>query len=143
MKPHTLLRKLLPVLASVIAFAHPLRSLAEDIDIFVAGSGGSSVANVLIILDNTSNWARNDQHWPGGVFQGQAELLAIKTAIANLNDKVNVGLEMINDNGGGNCCTAGYLRYAMRPMNNTNKASLTALLDTIYANFGTPLVKPP
>jgi type IV pilus assembly protein PilY1 len=134
----TLARNLLPALVGILAVIHPFRALAEDIDIFVAGSGGSSVANVLIILDNTSNWATQSQDWPGNDTQGQSELKAIKTAIANLNEKVNVGLMMGAPQGGGNCCTGGYIRYAMQPMTSGNKSTLTSLLDSIYGNINAP-----
>jgi type IV pilus assembly protein PilY1 len=139
MKPVTLARKLLLALAGLIALAHPLRALAEDIDIFVAGAGGSSVANVLIVIDNTTNWANARNLWPGGLYQGQAELKAIKTVVKTLNDKVNVGVMMGNNNGGGPCCAAGYIRYAMRPMNPANQESLAKVLDDIYNDITAPV----
>ena len=38
--------------------------------------------NVLIVLDNTSNWDRASQHWPDNAGkQGQAEVLAMRTVI--------------------------------------------------------------
>ena len=65
------------LLAAAFALVLPLSTAAEDIDIFVGGAGGGSAANVLVIIDNTSNWADNAQHWPGGEVQGQAELEAL------------------------------------------------------------------
>jgi type IV pilus assembly protein PilY1 len=125
----------------------PLRLGAEDIDIFVGSSGGTSGnPNVLIVLDNTSNWDRSSQHWPDNAGkQGQAELLAIKTVIGNLGGstsvdaQVNVGLMMFTDNGNGR--KGGYVRYAMRQMTVANKATFMNLLQTIYNNFGTPSEK--
>ena len=64
------------MLASALTVVFPLTTTAEDIDIFVGGAGGGA-ANVLVIIDNTSNWADNAQKWPGGVVQGQAELEAL------------------------------------------------------------------
>ena len=63
--------------ASAIAAASlgTLPALAEDIDLFTAGSGGPA-PNVLIVLDNSANWNRNDQAWPDGK-QGQSELNAL------------------------------------------------------------------
>jgi type IV pilus assembly protein PilY1 len=125
----------------------PIRVAADDTDIFVGSSGGTSDhPNVLIVLDNTSNWDRASQHWPDGTGkQGQAELLAIKTVIGNLGGSttvdapVNVGLMMFTDNGSGR--KGGYIRYAVRPMTVANKATFMALLQHIYDNFGTPSEK--
>src|SRR6266567_3668119 len=80
----------------------PLSAGADDTDIFVGTSGGvGSNPNVLIIIDNTTNWSAQNQHWPGGITQGQAELLAMKSVIGNLGGgstfdaQVNVGLMML------------------------------------------------
>ena len=93
--------KFLALAMSIAMVLFPIRTIAEDIDIFVGASGGSATnPNVLIILDNTSNWAAAKQHWPGGIYQGQAELQAIKTVVGALDDTINVGLMMMTDNGG-------------------------------------------
>jgi len=61
---------------------------ADDIDIFTGASAGTSInPRILIVLDNTSNWSRQAQKWPGGLTQGQSEVRAIKSAIATLNEK--------------------------------------------------------
>ncbi len=125
----------------------PLQAGADDIDIFVGKSGGSSGnPNVLIVLDNTANWDRASQHWPDTTGkQGQAELLAIRTVIdglgggASVDATVNVGLMMFTDNGSGR--KGGYIRYAVRPMTAANKLVFHNLLTTIYNNFGTPSEK--
>jgi len=117
-----------------------LLSHAEDIDLFVGSSAGStSNANVLIIVDNTSNWSQLAQQWPGGIAQGQSELRAISQVVGSLNANVNVGLMMFTDSGSGN--VGGYIRYAIRPMTSSNKSNLLDLLTTIYTNFGTPSEK--
>ena len=66
MKSTKTARKWTLLLTAALAVVVPLSTAAEDIDIFVGGAGGSSAANVLVIIDNTSNWADNAQHWPGG-----------------------------------------------------------------------------
>jgi hypothetical protein len=112
----------------------PLRARADDIDIFIGSSGGTSGnPNVLIVIDNTSNWSSNSQHWPDGTGkQGQAELLAMRTVIDGLGGgtsvdaQVNVGLMMFTDNGSGR--TGGYIRSAVRPMTVANKLALHNLL---------------
>src|SRR2546430_8095093 len=108
-------RALALVLCLGTAFA-PLRATADDTDIFIGSSGGTSGnPNILIILDNTANWNRASQHWPDGGKQGQAELLAIKTVIGSLGGgpsvdaPINIGLMMFTNNGKG-----GYIRYAVR-----------------------------
>jgi type IV pilus assembly protein PilY1 len=138
MKTHWFERALSLMIVSVLAIVLPLTAVAEDIDIFVGGAGGGSAANVLIIIDNTSNWADAAQHWPGGEVQGQAELGALLTVIPTLNDSVNVGLMLFNQNGSGSCCSGGYIRYAMQPMTPTNKAALVAEITNLLANFSAP-----
>ena len=138
MKLEHLKRKWPAVLATIFAFILPLSTAAEDIDIFVGGAGGSSSANVLVIIDNTSNWADQAQHWPGGEVQGQAELEALIAVIPTLTDSVSVGLMLFNQNGQGNCCSGGYIRYAMQPMNATNRTALLAELNNVLTNFAKP-----
>lgn len=131
----------LAVFLSVWMTLLPLRSLAEDIDIFVGNTSSSTGnPNVLIVLDNTSNWARQSQQWPGGEQQGQSEVDAIKTVINTLDASINVGLmEFVtggtaNDNG-------GFIRYAVRPMDSTNKSTLSSILTNIYTSAASPVEK--
>lgn len=114
---------------------------AEDIDIFVGGTGAqTSMPNILFVLDNSANWSRNDQHWePKGVTQGQAEVLAIKNALAGLTGKVNVGLMMYVTQGSHN--DNAYVRHALKLLSTTNQTALNAKLDQIYANINAPIEK--
>ena len=56
---------------------------AEDIDIYTrpdtTTSNPNLNPNVLIVLDNSSNWASANQHWPDGIKQGESELNALRT----------------------------------------------------------------
>ena len=96
---------------------------------------------MLIILDNTSNWSRQDQHFPGGISQGQAEADAIKQAISALPGNINVGLlEFVPANDSG-----GYVRYAISPMGTnqgstatTNRANFSSTLTTIFNGINSP-----
>lgn len=117
----------------------PMRSIAEDIDIFVGSNAGGSSGNpnVLIVLDNTSNWARQSQQWPGGEQQGQSEADAIKTVIATLDDKINVGLMEFVTSGNAND-NGGFVRYAVRPMNTANKTAFSTSLTQIYSDINSP-----
>lgn len=120
---------------------HPLVVTADDIDIFVGDSSGSaSRPNVLIVLDNTSNWARQSQQWPGGLAQGQSEVRAIKSVLSSIGEDINVGvLEFVtvgnaNDDG-------GFVRYHVRQMTSANKSSLGAQMDMIFGDINGPLEK--
>lgn len=116
--------------------------LAEDIDLFAVPPGGSA-ANVLIVLDNSSNWAANNQGWPtdatGNSKQGYYELKAIRTVISGLptdasgNVAMNIGLMMYNKANATR--SGGYVRYHMQQMTAANRALFIAELDQIISNF--------
>lgn len=83
--------------------------------------------NILIIIDNSANWASASQHWPDGIKQGEAELNALRTVVGELSSATNVGLMMFTE-GGGSDPAGAYVRFHMRPMTTTNKAALTELI---------------
>lgn len=141
----------------ILAFAGlvPLFAYAEDIDLF---QGGESVTgnrpNVLIVIDNSANWARNDQQWPDGIKQGEAELNALIKVLSQQKSNVRIGLMMFNEgqetNGG------GYVRFGIRQMNKalavsssgsvtsdsvTNAKKLQSILSGIKPNFNGPSEK--
>ena len=70
------------LLAASLVWA-PITTIAEDIDIFTGGSMSASNPSILFVLDNTANRARQNQQWPGGDSQGQAEANAIKTLLTD------------------------------------------------------------
>lgn len=119
-------------------------SQAIDTDIFTAQSTAGATPNVLIVLDNTSNWSRQNQKWPGGIDQGQAEVRAIKNVLGQLPGSVNVGmLEYVT--GGPATDNGGYVRMAVSPMGSaqgsaatTNRAKFSGILDTIDVNISAP-----
>ncbi|HEU4845673.1 MAG TPA: PilC/PilY family type IV pilus protein [Burkholderiaceae bacterium] len=113
-------------------------ALAEDIDIFTGASAGASInPRILIVLDNTANWSRQSQQWPGGVQQGQSEANAIKTVAGTLDGTVNLGLMEFVTGGTANQ-NGGYIRYAVKPMTAANKTAFSSALTTIYNNITTP-----
>lgn len=115
----------------------PSINRAEDIDLFVGGLEGKNYnPNVLIVLDNSSNWARQAQHWPGGVQQGQSEARAIKNVISALDDKINVG--MLEHPTLLSAMDAGWIRQAVVPMDTANKTAFSTRLDTIFNNVNSP-----
>jgi type IV pilus assembly protein PilY1 len=126
--------------ACLVAFAVAASglSMAEDIDIFLTRSetiGATGKPNVMLLVDNTSNWARQAQAWPdNGGTQGAAELAAFKRILNTDSAKgLNVGLAGYTSlNGGG-----GYIRYGIRDMGVTaNKNALTGILDYILGDNG-------
>ncbi|MES2296737.1 MAG: PilC/PilY family type IV pilus protein [Pseudomonadota bacterium] len=154
MKTSTM-KKLLALAVCAIASAAPMRAGADDIDIFTGASAGTAGnPRVLIVLDNTSNWSRQSQKWPGGIQQGQSEVNAVKSVVLGdgsagnpgLTDKINLGLMEFVTNGNAND-NGGFIRYNIRPMTGglpavTNyKADLATKLTTIYNNVTSPSEK--
>jgi hypothetical protein len=121
-----------------VALSAPL-GYAADIDIYarppVTTSDPSLNPNVLIVIDNSANWAAANQHWPGGIKQGQAELNSLLTVIGELGPEINVGLMMFTPGTGSNH-NGGYIRYAMRQMTATNKSAFSELIG--YSTGCTP-----
>ena len=125
------------LLCALAAFV-PTQSAADDIDIFVGGSAGAAAyPKILIVLDNTSNWSRASQKWPGGIVQGQAEVAAINTVLGTIGSNVSLGLmEFVT--GGSATQDGGYIRQAVVPMTNANKTTFSGALTTIYNNITSP-----
>ncbi len=122
-------------------FLGPLAQ-AEDIDIFTGTTAvDSSLPNVIFVLDNTSNWSRSSQKWPGGVDQGQSEVRAIKLALANKVDKLNVGIMEYVTGGSSATTDAGYTRFNLQKLDAAAYAALSTTLDTIFNNINSPTEK--
>lgn len=127
--------RLAPLL--VVLLAHTQAS-AEDIDIFLAPTSvGATAPNVLFVVDNTSNWARQSQQWPDRDAQGQSEVRAIMRALDASDRTLNVGLMMFNTAGNANE-DGGYIRYDIREMTDLNEAELDAQLQRIFDNINSP-----
>jgi len=113
-----------------IALSTPT-GFASDIDIYARKSGDAADPNlnpnILIVLDNSANWAAANQHWPGGIKQGEAELNALRTVIGELSDRTNVGLMMFTPGSGSNPA-GGYVRFHIRQMTATNKSAFSELV---------------
>ncbi len=107
------------------------QGFAEDIDIYARPPDTSPNAalnpNVLIVIDNSANWASAAQHWPGGIKQGESELNALRTVIGELTDRTNVGLMMFTEGTGTNK-NGGYIRFHVRQMTPTNKSAFSELV---------------
>ncbi len=137
---HSPLYRIMAWLLSVAITFYPLQSRAEDIDIFVGGGGNADNPKILIVLDNTANWTRQSQQWPGGITQGESEVRAIKNVVSTLNSNVDIGLmEFVtggnaNDNG-------GFIRQAIQPLTVAVKSAFSTTLDTIFNNINSPSEK--
>ena len=116
----------------------PTQTAAEDIDIFTGAGGGTGAdPKILIILDNTSNWSRQNQQWPGGLAQGQSEARAINTVLGAISADVNLGLMEFVTGGTAND-TGGFIRRAIKPMTDANKTAFSTEMTTIYNNVSDP-----
>jgi type IV pilus assembly protein PilY1 len=119
--------------ALVGACAMTLPATADDIDIFTTPSSASgTVANVLIILDNTSNWSANNQQWPGGITQGQAEVQALSQLVGGLSAGINVGLMTLTTVAGN---PGGMVVFGVNPMTSSNISNWQTWLNARYNNI--------
>lgn len=128
-------------LALVVALAASGYAGAEDIDLF---EGGAAITgdkpNILIILDNTSNWSRASE-WNGAdneATQGAAQIEAIRTVLSGLTENVRIGLMEQSQSGS---TSGGYVRFGVRDMSATNRDALGSILAGIKPNVGAPTEK--
>ncbi len=138
MRNRKLSRSLTLALTAGLVFCS-FQASPEDIDIFsVDESNIVARPNVLFVLDNSANWSRSSQQWPGGEDQGQSEVSAIKTVINELDDSINVGLMEFITGGNSSDADSAMIRFHIRPMTDANKLTLGNHLDTIYNNINSP-----
>jgi type IV pilus assembly protein PilY1 len=138
MKASTSLRRILAAtFAAAAAFTGPAMVSAEDIDIFTATPVTNSKPNVLVVLDNSSNW--NSTLGPNTCNTGNmadntkfaAEICALTRVLAAVPDnKLRMGLMMFAESGD----NGGYVRFGMRNMDSTNKTALSNMLKGFVAN---------
>ena len=137
--------RIVPLLLSTLAML-PLAAQSQDTDLFMTNPGVTTPApNVLIIVDNTANWSRDD----GGVSNFEWVQQALRETVAGLkicpdDDQsncdasdymFNIGLMLFSETGGGNGNpSGGYVRSAIRPMTTANKASLVGLINSLGEN---------
>lgn len=115
------------MMLGLLAFS--VTSIAEDIDLFVgAAPAGTSVPNILIVLDNTANW--------NSAFTN--EIAALVSTVNGLpvnadnTARFRLGLMMFTETGGGNSGTdGGYVRAAIRPLTTANKTKYIALMNSL------------
>ena len=127
----------LSTLLSATLAVFSLHTGAEDIDIFVGSSAGSGAdPKILIILDNSANWSRASQKWPGGLVQGQAEARAIQTLVGESGGNIKMGLMEFATSGSGH--PGGFIRKSIAPLDAANKAQFSSSMTTIFNGINSP-----
>jgi type IV pilus assembly protein PilY1 len=119
--------------AVVLACALPLSAGADDTELFTTFATQTGVRpNVLIILDNSSNWNATF----GNVILGCGntkfcnEVDALNKSIDAIPGNVNVGLMMFAETG----TNGGYVRYAVRQMDGANKTQFKSMMSSLVPN---------
>ena len=134
---HLMKKRLLPLLLCGLATLSPVQSGAEDIDIYVGPSTSvNKNPKVLVIIENSSNWSRASQQWPGGLTQGQSEARALQTFISGAGLNVDIGLMEYATAGSGNA--GGFIRKAVTILDTTNQTNFSNSLTTIFNNITDP-----
>lgn len=118
------------VIACALAVGSPVR--ADDTEIFSANPTALNVPpNVLIILDNSANWSASF----GSGTKFSSEIATISSVIGTLDTKLNVGLMLFGETGGGNSSpVTSYVRSAVRNMTASNKNALQNLVQGLNIN---------
>ncbi|WP_342616222.1 PilC/PilY family type IV pilus protein [Rhodoferax sp. GW822-FHT02A01] len=110
---------------------------ALDTDIYTALGTSGAAPNVLIVVDNTSNYSRADQHFPNASTQGAAEFQALQSVISGLKGNVNVGVMQFDTLKSGD--NGGFVTFAIKPVGDgqaTNKNAFVAKMADLAANVG-------
>lgn len=129
MKSRTRKLGIIAILAA--SFGSPLLR-ADDIDLYVGGQQATgNVANVLIVLDNSANWAAANQNWPDGGKQGVSELETLSEVVGTLSDTVNVGLMTFAQSGAN---LGGQVRFHVRSMDSTNRGRFQQIANHMAAH---------
>ena len=137
------LARLVRIAAAAALLASPTAGLPafdpvnDDTDIFLANPAYNATRpNVLIFLDNTSNWGAST----GGAAPLDTAYGAVTTAIANVlstvvTENFNVGLAMFPETGSPNNNNDGmYLRFGIRQMTTANKDALINVVRSLDKN---------
>lgn len=122
-------------LALLLALGALPAAQAEDIDIFMASmtAGAAVQPNIMIMVDNSSNWSRAAQKWPdNGGKQGAAEIQALQNVLNSGNVPANMGFAGFTGSGSS---IGGYVRFGIRDMREpANRTALDNILGHIKAN---------
>ena len=143
--------------------------VAEDTDIFASGLSSTATApRILVVLDNTSNWARQSQQWPsrrvclifpngvliqptGGQLSGDyrragpaIEVAALKAALADAKVLADANgfvpkIGILEFTTRGTANQdGGYVRLHMSSFDSVQEARTNATLEEIYSQINAP-----
>ena len=113
----------------------------EDIDLFLGATppnAGCGCANVIMIVDNSSNWSANSfvindgtKNTPLYFFQQ-----AMDTVITSVGSSIQLGMILSQNNGNDSVyngsndgALGGVVRFALRPMNTSNKTNFITMIN--------------
>lgn len=139
----TSLKTLAAAMVTAALLFLPAASMADDIDLYTGGEQITGVAtNVLIVLDNTSNFSATNQGWTddsgANTAQGAIEAQVLIDVLKGLpRNSLNVGLMQYADKGG------GYPIFAIRENSQGNLTVFEAVNIQIRSNVGDPAYKGP
>lgn len=136
-------KKLTALSLALAVWLTPFTSKADDIDLYTGGEQVTgTTSNVLIVLDNTSNFSATNQGFTdtdgSNIAQGKVEAQVIIDVLREMTaDSLNVGLMQYADAGG------GYPIFAVRRNTTTNLPVFEAVNQAIKTNVGVPKYKGP
>jgi len=125
--------------AAAVGFGAVAPSSAEDVDIFTAGAGTTAKPNILIVLDNSSNWSatlgtNSCATSPGGNMNATtkfaAEMCALYKVVGGLTSDVRLGLMMFTEVGN----AGAYVRFGIRDLTSQNKTAFQNMLTGMISN---------
>lgn len=148
---------------SLLGFLPALNAWAEDIDVFASSLSADAAEetrpNIIIVLDNTSNWSANNQQFPeadvsfngdtytAGVM-GEFELAAIQTALAAVADQGPFNISILSFTTAGTANeNGGLVRFDLRHYQGDSsaydgavsvKTGLETVLQTAFVNVRNP-----
>src|SRR5882724_7815091 len=112
----------------------------EDIDLFLGATppnAGCGCANVLMIIDNSSNWSANSFVINDGTKNTPLYFTqqAMDSVIGNVGSSIQLGMMLSQNNGNDSTfgtngkALGGVVRFAMRPMTTANSANFITMVN--------------
>src|SRR5260221_7426884 len=101
--------RMMKTLAASLATLALGTAQAEDIDIFAGGNATVDSPNVLIVIDNSSNWSASlgANTCNAGTTKFHSEICALATVASGLTTNIKLGLMMFAETGN----NGAYVRF--------------------------------